>query len=89
LVGAAISEKSGLVSHTPSNGDSGIDSGFFDNMTENIAIANMLGMLVGLFTLALGFFRLGFLDSVLSRALLRGFVTAVGKSIKNVYGHCF
>lgn len=33
--------------------------------------------MVGIFTFILGFFRLGFLDSVLSRALLRGFVTAV------------
>ncbi|KAH7909601.1 sulfate transporter family-domain-containing protein, partial [Hygrophoropsis aurantiaca] len=32
---------------------------------------------VGLFSSILGFFRLGFLDVVLSRALLRGFVTAV------------
>lgn len=32
---------------------------------------------VGLISFLLGFFRLGFLDVVLSRALLRGFVTAV------------
>lgn len=32
---------------------------------------------VGLFAFLLGFLRLGFLDVVLSRALLRGFVTAV------------
>ncbi|GAA6006635.1 hypothetical protein JCM10207_005000 [Rhodosporidiobolus poonsookiae] len=31
----------------------------------------------GLVTFLLGFFRLGFLDAVLSRALLRGFITAV------------
>lgn len=31
----------------------------------------------GLISFVLGFFRLGFLDVVLSRALLRGFVTAV------------
>lgn len=35
-------------------------------------------MEVGLFTFLLGIFRLGFLDAVLSRALLRGFITAVG-----------
>ena len=85
LVGAAISEKSGLSVAPPfPNDGSGenvgvVHGGFPDNMAENIAIANMLGLLVGIFTLALGFFRLGFLDSVLSRALLRGFVTAVGK----------
>lgn len=32
---------------------------------------------VGLISFLLGFFRLGFIDVVLSRALLRGFVTAV------------
>jgi MFS superfamily sulfate permease-like transporter len=32
---------------------------------------------VGLMTFLLGIFRLGFLDAVLSRALLRGFITAV------------
>jgi MFS superfamily sulfate permease-like transporter len=32
---------------------------------------------VGLISFALGFFRLGFIDVVLSRALLRGFVAAV------------
>ncbi|KAI8622375.1 sulfate transporter family-domain-containing protein [Chytriomyces sp. MP71] len=49
----------------------------FVSMQETIAVANLLAFLVGVFTFALGFFRLGFLDSVLSRALLRGFVTAV------------
>ncbi len=32
---------------------------------------------VGFISFILGFFRLGFIDVVLSRALLRGFVTAV------------
>ncbi|ORZ39308.1 sulfate transporter family-domain-containing protein, partial [Catenaria anguillulae PL171] len=41
------------------------------------AIAGTLCLLVGLFTFLLGFFRFGFLDSVLSRALLRGFILAV------------
>ena len=43
----------------------------------NIQPTALLCLLVGLFTFLLGFFRLGFLDSVLSRALLRGFVLAV------------
>lgn len=43
----------------------------------NIQPTALLCLLVGLFTFILGFFRLGFLDSVLSRALLRGFVLAV------------
>ena len=34
-------------------------------------------MQVGLISFLLGFFRLGFIDVVLSRALLRGFITAV------------
>lgn len=32
----------------------------------------------GLFSFLLGFFRLGFIDVILSRALLSGFVAAVG-----------
>lgn len=32
---------------------------------------------VGVFTLVLGILRLGFLDSLMSRALLRGFITGV------------
>ncbi|KAG1851473.1 sulfate transporter family-domain-containing protein [Suillus subalutaceus] len=39
--------------------------------------ADAIGIAVGLFASMLGFFRLGFLDVVLSRALLRGFVTAI------------
>jgi MFS superfamily sulfate permease-like transporter len=82
LVGAAISEKSGL--HPPStSGDFNLPNENV-NMLENIAIANMLGLMVGLFTFLLGFFRLGFLDSVLSRALLRGFVTAVALVVSYV-----
>lgn len=41
------------------------------------SIATLTAFFVGLFTLALGIFRLGFLDSLMSRALLRGFITAV------------
>ncbi|KAG5646214.1 hypothetical protein DXG03_004040 [Asterophora parasitica] len=42
-----------------------------------IAVATIITLQVGLFTFLLGFFRLGFIDVVLSRALLRGFITAV------------
>ncbi|KAF9996804.1 hypothetical protein BGZ80_010437 [Entomortierella chlamydospora] len=42
-----------------------------------LAISCFITLFVGLFTFFLGFVRLGFLDSVLSRALLRGFITAV------------
>lgn len=41
------------------------------------AVASAITFLAGLFTFLLGIFRLGFLDAVLSRALLRGFITAV------------
>lgn len=42
-----------------------------------VGVATSLSLLVGLFTLLLGVLRLGFLDCVISRALLRGFITAV------------
>ncbi|GHJ83886.1 hypothetical protein NliqN6_0288 [Naganishia liquefaciens] len=43
-----------------------------------IAIAIVITLQVGLITFLLGICRLGFLDVVLSRPLLRGFITAVG-----------
>ncbi|KAF8939680.1 sulfate transporter family-domain-containing protein [Dissophora ornata] len=51
-------------------------SGNSDPQTA-LAIGCLITLFVGLFTFFLGFVRLGFLDSVLSRALLRGFITAV------------
>ncbi|RUS31294.1 sulfate transporter family-domain-containing protein [Jimgerdemannia flammicorona] len=42
-----------------------------------LALASLMTLFVGLFTFLLGLFRLGFLDSLMSRALLRGFITAV------------
>ncbi|RXK40370.1 endoplasmic reticulum protein [Tremella mesenterica] len=45
---------------------------------EAAAIALVTTFQTGLITFALGLLRLGFLDVVLSRALLRGFITAVG-----------
>ncbi|KAI8141524.1 sulfate transporter family-domain-containing protein [Fennellomyces sp. T-0311] len=41
------------------------------------AIASLTAFFVGLFTLGLGLLRFGFLDSLMSRALLRGFITGV------------
>ncbi|KAI9511437.1 sulfate anion transporter [Russula earlei] len=41
------------------------------------AVATAITVQVGLISFILGFFRLGFIDVVLSRALLRGFITAV------------
>ncbi|KAI0919262.1 hypothetical protein AcW1_003816 [Taiwanofungus camphoratus] len=42
-----------------------------------LAVSTIITFQVGILSFLLGFFRLGFLDVVLSRALLRGFVTAV------------
>ncbi|KAJ7470764.1 sulfate anion transporter [Mycena latifolia] len=42
-----------------------------------IAISTIITMQVGLFSFLLGLLRLGFIDVVLSRALLRGFISAV------------
>ncbi|GAA5981339.1 hypothetical protein JCM10908_004074 [Rhodotorula pacifica] len=44
-------------------------------------IVTLITFQSGLVTFLLGFFRLGFLDAVLSRALLRGFMTAVAFTI--------
>ncbi|KAJ7350718.1 sulfate anion transporter [Mycena albidolilacea] len=48
-----------------------------DAAAMTIAISTIITMQVGLFAFLLGFFRLGFIDVVLSRALLRGFITAI------------
>ncbi|KAF8910825.1 sulfate anion transporter [Mucidula mucida] len=40
-------------------------------------VATIITVQAGLFTFFLGLFRLGFIDVVLSRALLRGFITAI------------
>ena len=49
-----------------------------DITVQKITVATTLSLLVGLFTIFLGLARLGFMDSVIvSRPLLRGFVTAV------------
>jgi MFS superfamily sulfate permease-like transporter len=43
-----------------------------------VSVATILTLQVGLVTFLLGIFRLGFLDAVLSKPLLRGFISAVG-----------
>eukprot|EP00126_Sphaerothecum_destruens_P006508 Sdes_comp19391_c0_seq2m10693 len=48
---------------------------------EYLSLAIALAFLVGLLTFICGFFRLGFLDSIISRALLSGFVIAAGVTI--------
>ncbi|ORX44607.1 sulfate permease [Hesseltinella vesiculosa] len=48
-----------------------------DNGVDPLAWATLMTFFVGVFTFLLGIFRLGFLDSLMSRALLRGFITGV------------
>ncbi|KAF7782781.1 hypothetical protein Agabi119p4_2157 [Agaricus bisporus var. burnettii] len=64
LVGQAVAEI--LHDHT---GD--------DVATLGLIISTAITLQAGLIEFLLGFFRLGFIDVVLSRALLRGFITAV------------
>ncbi|CAO3648080.1 unnamed protein product [Mucor hiemalis] len=48
-----------------------------DYEIDPLAWACLMTLFVGVFTLLLGIFRLGFLDSLMSRALLRGFISGV------------
>ena len=52
-----------------------------DRLAVATNVTTAVTFLAGLITLLLGLLRLGFLDAVLSRPLLRGFVTAVGAVI--------
>jgi len=49
-----------------------------DDDAKNAIMAGIVTSMSGVIILAAGVVRLGFLDSVLSRALLRGFISAVG-----------
>lgn len=54
-----------------------------------MGVATVITLQVGLISFLLGFFRLGFIDVVLSRALLRGFITAVAVVIMMcVFAQC-
>lgn len=68
LLGQAIQEIRHEIGEPPTDGS--ID-------TLGLAVASVITLQVGLISFLLGFFRLGFIDVVLSRALLRGFITAV------------
>lgn len=60
----------------------GITVGKSDNSQwAPASLAPILAFLVGLFLLVLGLFRVGFLDNVLSRPLLAGFVNAAALTI--------
>ncbi|KAJ7727943.1 sulfate anion transporter [Mycena metata] len=67
LVGQAVGDI--LLGHPDPHSEAGI--------AASIAISTILTMQVGIFSFLLGFFRLGFIDVVLSRALLRGFISAI------------
>ncbi|KAI0740680.1 sulfate anion transporter [Earliella scabrosa] len=67
LVGQAVDE---LLHHDPHKHP-------IDPNAVSLAISTIITFQVGLISFLLGLFRLGFLDVVLSRALLRGFVTAI------------
>ncbi|EEB86905.1 hypothetical protein MPER_15979, partial [Moniliophthora perniciosa FA553] len=49
----------------------------YTGIIHRISLAGPVAAQVGLISFLLGFFRLGFIDVVFSRALLRGFVAAV------------
>ena len=49
-----------------------------DRAVVGFKIATAIVLQAGLFSFLLGLFRLGFIDVILSRALLSGFVAAVG-----------
>lgn len=49
-----------------------------DFLAVGYKVATAITLQSGLFSFLLGFFRLGFIDVILSRALLTGFVGAVG-----------
>ncbi|TFK28916.1 endoplasmic reticulum protein [Coprinopsis marcescibilis] len=68
LLGQAIQEARSHYGEVPP--ESGLD--YF-----GLAISSVITLQVGLISFLLGFFRLGFIDVVLSRALLRGFISAV------------
>lgn len=67
LVGQAVNDLLHSDPHTPPE----------DPEAFKITIATVISLQAGLISFLLGFFRLGFIDVVLSRAMLQGFITAV------------
>ena len=49
-----------------------------DNAVENAIVVGIATAMTGIMILVAGLTRLGFLDNVLSRSFLRGFITAIG-----------
>lgn len=76
LTATAINSYAGDADLMPSP-DPSSSGAAVDETALRVSVMTSLTLLVGLLTSLLGFFRLGFLDSVLSRSLLRGFISAV------------
>ncbi|KIK61134.1 hypothetical protein GYMLUDRAFT_199896 [Collybiopsis luxurians FD-317 M1] len=73
LLGQAVDDiKHDVLSDDPTNGPHS-DKG----EALGIAVATVITLQIGLLSFLFGFFRLGFLDVILSRALLRGFIAAM------------
>ncbi|KAF5384491.1 hypothetical protein D9757_006434 [Collybiopsis confluens] len=72
LLGQAVDDiKHDVLSNDPTDGPHS-DTG----EALGLAVATIITLQVGLISFLFGFFRLGFLDVILSRALLRGFIAA-------------
>ncbi|CAG8551201.1 1531_t:CDS:2 [Ambispora leptoticha] len=67
LVGSSVASQQKYIPHDDDT----------DQAETAVMLASLVTMFVGILTLLLGLIRLGFLDSILSRPLLRGFITAV------------
>ncbi|KAF8525973.1 sulfate permease [Hysterangium stoloniferum] len=75
LVGQAVQD---ILIHPLDGGDKVLMDFIAHNpKTVAAAVSTIITLQAGLMTFLLGIFRLGFIDVILSRALLRGFVTAV------------
>lgn len=72
LMGAAI--RSINQHHTPAFDDDGGEGDAY----QNARLAGLITIMTGAFAFIAGIMRLGFLDSVLSKPLLRGFISGVG-----------
>lgn len=72
LMGAAI--RSINQHHTPTFDDDGGEGDAY----QNARLAGLITIMTGGFAFIAGIMRLGFLDSVLSKPLLRGFISGVG-----------
>ena len=75
LIGKTVLEAAGRLPNDADPDDDGVQLQFF------VPIAMALTLLIGLFSFFLGLIRLGFLDSILSRPILAGFINAVALTL--------